>query len=477
MAARFGMIGLGTMGRNLVLNIADHGFEVCGYDRDENQRNRLLQESQGKPITIAASSQELINNLQTPRIIMLLVPAGKVVDIVIDELLPQLAKGDIIIDGGNSHFTDTERRYQALQNSGMHFIGMGVSGGEEGARNGPSMMPGGNTGSYELVKEILETVAAKADGEPCVAYTGHAAAGHYVKMVHNGIEYAIMQMISEIYGLLKISEFSNAELHDTFKEWNNAELQSFLVEITADVFAQKDIETGNDLVDMILDRAQQKGTGLWTSQSALELNVPTPTIDIAVTMRYLSSLKNERIAISKLFSYHQNNTDTDKGLIKNICKNALYFGFAIAYAQGIQLLQAASAFYKYDTDIKIVLKIWRGGCIIRSVMLNDLHEAYLQQSDLLNVIASPVFSNVLQQKRNDVVHLLKAAMDAGSPAAGFASALNYFDAYTSEKLPANLIQAQRDFFGAHTYERIDKDGSFHTKWEASPQPIPQGNGL
>lgn len=464
MPTQFGMIGLGTMGRNLVLNIADHGFEVCGYDRDENQRNRLLQEATGKPVTLATSTQELIDNLQTPRIIMLLVPAGKIVDIVINELVPQLAKSDIIIDGGNSHFTDTERRYQALQNSGIHFIGMGVSGGEEGARYGPSMMPGGNIESYELVKNILEAIAAKVGGEPCVAYTGHTSAGHYVKMVHNGIEYAIMQMISEIYGLLKAAGINNNELQHTFKEWNEAELQSFLVEITSEIVVKKDLETDNYLVDMILDKAQQKGTGQWTSQSALELNVPIPTIDAAVSMRYLSSLKNERLAISKIYQHH-NIVPVDKETLKNICRNALYFGFTIAYSQGISLLQAASAACHFETDIKTVLKIWRGGCIIRSAMLDDLHKAYLHQPDLLSILASSIFSNMLHQKRNDVVSFLKAAMAAGLPMAAFSASLNYFDAYITEKLPANLIQAQRDFFGAHTYERIDKAGNFHTDWK------------
>ena len=462
--AHFGMIGLGTMGRNMVLNLADHGFEVCGYDPNENQRQRLEEEAAGKPVTSAGSLQDLVNNLQSPKIIMMLVPAGKIVDAVIDGLLPLLQKDDIIIDGGNSHFIDTERRFQSLKTSGIHFIGMGVSGGEEGARNGPSMMPGGDKESYEQVKNILESIAAKAEGEPCVAYMGNTAAGHYVKMVHNGIEYAMMQMISEVYSLLKVSGFSNDELSTVFGEWNQGELQSFLVEITSLIFNKKDEETGKDLVDMILDRAQQKGTGLWTTQSALELNVPTPTIDIAVTMRYLSALKAERVKAAGYFDYHKTNIATDKEAIKTICSEALYFGFAIAYTQGIKLIQAASATSNYEIDIKKVLKIWRGGCIIRSAMLNDLHEAYLQEPDLQIVITSPLFSKKLSEKRNSVAALLKTSLDTGTPAAAFASALNYFDAYTSAQLSANLIQAQRDFFGAHTYERIDKEGSFHSNW-------------
>lgn len=303
MAARFGMIGLGTMGRNLVLNVADHGFEVCGYDRDAKQRQIMEDAGKGKPVSTAASSAELIAKLQTPRIIMLLVPAGKIVDAVINELVPQLQKGDILIDGGNSHFIDTERRYLALQDSGIHFIGMGVSGGEDGARFGPSMMPGGNIESYNLVKDILEAIAAKAEGEPCVAYMGHSAAGHYVKMVHNGIEYAIMQLISEVYGLLKNEGVTNEQFVELFADWDKGPLQSFLIEITSVIFKKKDPETGNDLVDMILDKAEQLGTGLWTSQSALELNVPLSTIDVSVSMRYLSSLKEARVAYSKQYNH------------------------------------------------------------------------------------------------------------------------------------------------------------------------------
>lgn len=467
MAIHFGMVGLGTMGRNFALNVADHGFEVCGYDRDEIQRSRLMQEALGKPVATATSSQELVQKLETPRIIMLLVPAGKIVDAVVDKLVPLLSKGDILIDGGNSHYTDTERRFKALQNSGIHFIGMGVSGGEEGARKGPSMMPGGDPESYRLVRDILEAVAAKApDGEPCVGYMGNSSAGHYVKMVHNGIEYAMMQMISEVYGLLKANGYSNAELHQVFDEWNHSELQSFLVEITAQIFLQKDPDTGNDLVDMILDKAKQKGTGLWTSESALELNVPTPTIDISVAMRYMSSLKEERVRLSKFYDHRKPCGEVTKDQLKECCKNALDFGFILAYAQGIELLESASANYKYGIDIKSVLKIWRAGCIIRSALLGDLYKAHSDEPGLENIIASKVFVPVLREKRAAVANLIRTAMNCGIPVAAFSSVLNYLDAYTSEHLPANLIQAQRDYFGAHTYERIDKGGSFHTNWKA-----------
>ena len=466
MSAHFGMIGLGTMGRNFTLNVASHGFEACGYDRDEKQRARLLLEAEGMPVSIATSSAELVQQLQTPRIIMLLVPAGKIVDAVIDELLPQLSKGDVLIDGGNSHYIDTDRRYNALQNSGVHFIGMGVSGGEEGARYGPSMMPGGNKESYELVKNILEAVSAKAaDGGPCVAYMGNTSAGHYVKMVHNGIEYAVMQMISEVYSVLKNAGFTNDELHELFKTWNEGELESFLVEITAEIFAKKDAETGNGMVDIILDKAKQKGTGLWTSVSALELNVPIPTIDVSVSMRYMSALKDERVRLSKLYSHQAVPLNVDKESLKNICRDALHFGIMMAYAQGIELLETASAQFHYEIEIKTVIQVWRAGCIIRSVLLSDLYNAYDKQPDLQNIIESNVFVPVLKEQRGQIVSFLKLAMDAGLPAAACAVSLNYFDAYTLGRMPANLIQAQRDFFGAHTYERVDKEGAFHTDWK------------
>jgi 6-phosphogluconate dehydrogenase len=472
MAAHFGMIGLGTMGSNLVLNVADHGFEVCGYDRDPAQQKRLLEEAKGKPVTAAASLPEFIQALQTPRIIMLLVPAGKIVDTVLTDLLPLVQKGDIIIDGGNSHFIDTERRYQLLQNSGVHFVGMGVSGGEEGARFGPSLMPGGNKESYKLVKDILESIAAKSDEGACVSFIGNTAAGHYTKMVHNGIEYAMMQLISEVYSVLKnAGNFSNVEFHELFTAWNQTELQSFLIEITADVFLKKDDDTQKDMVDLILDKAKQKGTGMWTSQSAMDLNVPIPTIDAAVSMRYISALKDERVKNAKLFSFHSNHSSVSKEQLALMCKNALHFGFLLSYAQGLQLLSVASAQYNYSINVGEVVRVWKGGCIIRSVLLNDLRKAYLQDSALSNIIASPVFQPVFSRLRPDVVALLKIALDNHLATASLASSLYYLDAYTTDRLPANLIQAQRDYFGAHTYERLDKEGSFHTEWVGKPPVV------
>lgn len=472
MAAHFGMIGLGTMGSNLVMNVADHGFETCGYDRDPVQQKKLLDEAKGKKVTTAASPAEFVQALQAPRIIMLLVPAGKIVDNVLNDLLPLVQKGDIIIDGGNSHFIDTERRYQLLRNSGIHFIGMGVSGGEEGARFGPSLMPGGNKESYELIKNIVEAIAAQSDEGPCVSFIGNTAAGHYTKMVHNGIEYAMMQLISEVYGILKnVGQFTNAELHDLFAEWNQKELQSFLIEITADVFLEKDGDTSVDLVDMILDKAKQKGTGMWTSQSAMDLNVPIPTIDAAVTMRYISALKDERVKNAKLYSAGSNGATADKKQLAAACKNALHFGFLLSYAQGLQLLTVASTQFNYGINISEVVRVWKGGCIIRSVLLNDLRKAYQQDSSLSTIIGSPVFQSLFTTLRKDVVSILKTAMDANLPLASLGASLHYFDACITERLPANLIQAQRDYFGAHTYERIDKIGVFHTEWEGKPPVV------
>lgn len=469
MSAHFGMIGLGTMGRNLILNIADHGFEAAGYDRDPAQQKRLEPEAMGKPVKALASLPEFVKALKTPRIIMLLVPAGKIVDNVLSDLLPLVQKGDIIIDGGNSHFVDTERRYHQLQGSGIHFIGMGVSGGDEGARFGPSLMPGGNTESYELVKDILQSIAASTDEGPCVAFMGNASAGHYTKMVHNGIEYAIMQLISEVYAILKtIGEFDNEELHRLFADWNKTELQSFLIEITADVFLKKDDDTGNELVDMILDKAKQKGTGMWTSQSAMDLNVPIPVIDAAVSMRYLSALKEERVKNATLYFSNGKKSNIDREQLIRLCKNSLHFGFLLSYAQGLELLGTASNEYKYGVDIAEVLRVWKGGCIIRSVLLNDLRKAYLQDNTLINIISSPVFRSLLVELKKDVIALLKSAMDNGIAVPSLAASLNYFDAYITGRLPANLIQAQRDYFGAHMYERIDKTGVFHAEWVSKP---------
>jgi 6-phosphogluconate dehydrogenase len=333
-------------------------------------------------------------------------------------------------------------------------------------------MPGGNKESYELVKDILESIAAISDEGACVSFIGNTAAGHYTKMVHNGIEYAMMQLISEVYGVLKnAGNFSNVEFHELFTAWNQTELQSFLIEITADVFLKKDDDTQKDMVDLILDKAKQKGTGMWTSQSAMDLNVPIPTIDTAVSMRYISALKDERVKNAKLYSFHSNHSSVSKEQLALMCKNALHFGFLLSYAQGLQLLSVASAQYNYDINVSEIVKVWKGGCIIRSVLLNDLRKAYLQDSALSNIIASPVFQPVFSRLRSDVVTVLKITLDNHLATASLASSLYYFDSYTSDRLPANLIQAQRDYFGAHTYERLDKEGSFHTEWVGKPPVV------
>ncbi len=465
MSAQFGMIGLGTMGRNLVLNMADKGVAVCGYDRNIDQQKRLAEEGAGKPVQVATNMQELVNSLETPRRIMLLVPAGKIVDTVIDEVSPLLQPGDIIIDGGNSHFTDTDKRIERLKPTGIHFTGMGVSGGEDGARLGPSMMPGGSADGYAELKNILEKIAAQTEDGPCVTFIGNGSAGHYTKMVHNGIEYAMMQLISEVYGILKkIGGLSNAELQQIFTDWNTTELQSFLIEITAEVFKKEDTETGQPLIDVILDKAKQKGTGMWTSQSAMDLNVPLPTIDVAVSMRYLSAMKDDRVSAAAKYPAYKSNTAVDKQQLISLCKDALHFGFLLSYAQGLQLLSVASTTYKYAINIADVIRIWKGGCIIRSVLLNDLQKAYKEDATLTNIIQSSVFVPVLKVLKNDTAALIALAITNSQPIAALSASLQYFTGYSTAQLPANLIQGQRDFFGAHTYERIDKPGSFHTEW-------------
>lgn len=470
MAAAFGMIGLGTMGLNLVLNIADKDIPVCGYDRDAAQREKARKAGQGKPVQVADSAAALVEALSRPRCIMMLVPAGKITDAVIDEFVPLLEPGDILIDGGNSHFTDTDLRIARLKDSGIHFTGMGVSGGEEGARKGPSLMPGGDPVAFSSLKTIFDKIAAQTEEGPCVTFVGNGSAGHYTKMVHNGIEYALMQLISEVYGVLKTrGGMSNDELQQTFAAWNNTALRSFLVEITAEVLSRKDDLTGNPLVDMILDKARQKGTGMWTSQSAMDLNVPLSVIDTAVSMRYLSSLKEARLQAAGIYPDNTPAAKADKALLTELCKDALHWGFLVSYAQGLHLLAVASASYQYNIVIADVIRIWKGGCIIRSVLLNELQQAYRQDPSLLNVILSPVFQQTFASLRHRVQELLQIAGAAAQPMAALASSLHYFDAFRSAVLPANLVQAQRDFFGAHTYERTDRPGIFHTQWEENPE--------
>jgi 6-phosphogluconate dehydrogenase len=464
--AQFGMIGLGTMGRNLVLNIADHGIPVCGYDRNPDQQRRLTEEGKDKPVQVAASMQDFVNSLSAPRRIMMLVPAGKIVDAVIDEIAPLLQPGDILIDGGNSHYTDTDIRIERLMDTGIHFTGMGVSGGEDGARSGPSMMPGGNIAGYAELQPILEKIAAQTADGPCVTFIGNGSAGHYTKMVHNGIEYAIMQLISEVYGVLKnVAGLNNDELHELFSKWDNGKLQSFLIEITAKVFVQPDDKDATkQLVDVILDRAGQKGTGMWTSNSALELHVPTPTINDAVTARDISVYKTERVQIEGYRTSAALTAAADKNVLIQQLHDALYFGIVSSYVQGMHLLRKASDTYNYQIDIAEVVRIWKGGCIIRSVILNDIRSVYVNNKELTNLLLDKNFYQQLIANRPALVEVLKTAMENNIGTPCLASSLNYVDMMGTGRLASNLIQAQRDLFGAHTYERIDAAGAFHTNW-------------
>ncbi|HUB59597.1 MAG TPA: NADP-dependent phosphogluconate dehydrogenase [Puia sp.] len=463
---KFGMIGLGVMGRNLLLNMADHGFAVTGFDLDA-AKTAALETSATPGTTVKGFNTlaEMVGALEKPRRMMMLVPAGKPVDDVINSLLPLLEKGDIVIDGGNSHYTDTLRRVKFMEEKGLHFMGVGISGGEQGARTGPSIMPGGDPEAYLHVRPLLEAVAAKVDGEPCVAHLGKDAAGHYVKMVHNGIEYAIMQLISESYDLLHRGlGLDNDELSRTYRNWNEGELQSFLIEITRDIFLKKDDKTGNRLVDMILDKAGAKGTGKWTSQDAMDLGVPIPVIDMAVCMRELSAYKEERTQAAALYKMPPTHIPVPTEVFIQQVQDALYFAFIISYAQGLAQLHIASKDLQMDIPMQDVVKVWRGGCIIRSSLLPIFFKAYQKNNQLPNLLLEPEVVQLLQGKKQNLRNVIIHAVHLGYPAAGLMSALSYFDAYRSEHMPTNLIQAQRDYFGAHTYQRIDEPGTFHTEW-------------
>lgn len=461
----FGMVGLGTMGRNLLLNMADHGFSIIGTDRDPGKLAYLEEEAAGKPARSASSNQEFIRLLKRPRAFMLLVPAGAAVDAVIRDVLPMLEPGDLIIDGGNSYFMDTEQRTRELAAQGIHFMGVGISGGEKGARFGPSMMPGGAKEAYEVVRSIFEAVAAKVNGEPCVTYLGSGAAGHYVKMVHNGIEYGLMQLISETYDLLKRGAgLTNDELHAVYKSWNEGELQSFLMEITEEIFLQPDSTTNGRLIDSILDAARQKGTGKWTSQSALDLGVPLSAIDVAVTMRYLSALKTERVAAANLLKGPKPATVGERETFIGQVRDAMYFATIVTYAQGMNMLRAASEEFGYGLNLHDIARIWRGGCIIRAKLLEHIADAYKTNPALPNLLVDTDLAKILVEKQVGIRSVASYAVTNGIPAPALLATLTYFDAYRSERLPSNLIQAQRDNFGAHTYERIDREGTFHTEW-------------
>lgn len=460
-----GMVGLGVMGRNFALNIADNGYPVMGLDKDQDKVSALEKEAGQKNVSGTAEPKAFISALKKPRTVMMLVPAGKAVDSVIGELVPLLDKGDLIIDGGNSHFTDTGRRYKELEEQGIHFMGVGISGGEKGARYGPSIMPGGSKEAYSRVQPIFEAAAAKVNGEPCVTWLGPGSAGHYVKMVHNGIEYGLMQLIAECYDLMKRGlDLSNDRLHQVFSEWNDGELESFLIEITAHIFTRQDDKSDGYLIDAILDSAGQKGTGKWASQDAMELQVPTPGIDIAVAMRDLSAYKEERVHARQFLEGPNAPFHGDKKQFIKQLRSGMYFSMITTYAQGLALLHAASAAYNYDLKLEGAAKIWRGGCIIRAGLLEPIREAYSRHEHLSNILVTPHFSKELLKRQQDLRSVVSRAAELGIPAPGLMASLAYFDGYRSERLPANLIQAQRDYFGSHSYERIDAEGTFHTQW-------------
>lgn len=458
---KLGMIGLGTMGRNLLLNMADKGFSVTGYDKDQKMVTKLEEEGKNHNLEGFSNIQNFINSLDTPRTLILLVPAGPIVDSVIAELKPLLTKGDIIIDSGNSHFSDTNRRVAELEKDGLHFFGMGISGGEEGARFGPSMMPGGDKNAYNVMKDVFEAIAAKVNNDPCVTYIGPGASGHFVKMVHNGIEYAIMQLLAETYGILKNGlGYSNQDIYKVFKTWNEGKLQSFLLEITADIFPVKDTETSNDLLDMIKDEARSKGTGKWTSEVSMELQLPVPTINEAVTNRDLSKYKALRVSLEEAFG----KKDTKIDISIDDLENAFYFAMISAYAQGLHLLVQASKEYKYELKLQEIAKIWRGGCIIRAKFLEDIYQAYANNNSLEHLFGDKKIQQILKDTLSGTRKTVVACVSSGIGIPAFASTLTYFDTITSARMPSNLIQAQRDFFGAHTFERIDKEGVFHANW-------------
>jgi 6-phosphogluconate dehydrogenase len=465
-----GMIGLGTMGRNLVLNLADHGFSVAAYDAAPERVEALAAEAAGKKAVAAKSLKEFVRLLRKPRAAMILVPAGKAVDQVLSGLLPLLARGDIIIDGGNSHYIDTDRRAATAQTAGFRYLGVGVSGGEEGARHGPSLMPGGPPEAYERVRPLFEAIAARVGEEPCVTWLGPGSAGHYVKMVHNGIEYGLMRLIAETYDLMKRGlRLSNDQLHDVYAAWNRRALRGFLIEITARIFRQADEMTGRRLIDMILDEAGALGTGLWTSESAMELHVAAPTIDTAVAMRDLSGCKRCREEqAARLSGPSPVFRGRPEELIGRL-ESALYVGMVVTYSQGMALLGRASGVLKYGLKLDAIARIWRGGCIIRSQLLEDIMAAYRETPDLTSLLADRRLAGEVQARQDDLRAVVAAAVERGLPAPGFMASLAYLDSLRSPWLPDNLIQAQRDYFGAHTYHRVDRAGTFHTRWNSGEE--------
>jgi 6-phosphogluconate dehydrogenase len=472
-----GLIGLAVMGENLVLNMESKGFTVAVFNRTTEVTEKFAAgRAKGKNIQPTRTIEEFVGALKRPRKAMIMVKAGKPVDAVIGQLVPVLEKGDVIIDGGNSLFTDTQRRCKDLEGRGIHFVGCGVSGGEEGALKGPSLMPGGPRESWEMIAPIFRKVAAQVDGEPCCRYMGPDGAGHYVKMVHNGIEYGDMQLICEAYAILKdVIGMQAPELADIFTDWNRGELDSYLIEITSQIFRKIDPDTGKPLVDVILDKAGQKGTGLWTLQSAIQQSVVISTINAAVEARVISSRKDERVASSKILPQPKpKKFNGDRKQLIDAVRNALYASKIVSYAQGMELLGAASIQYKWDLNFGDIATIWRGGCIIRAKFLNRIVEAYQRDRNLHNLLLDSYFTDIIEKTQDNWRVAVSTAVEHGVAVPAFSASLGYFDSYRSARLPSNLLQAQRDYFGAHTYERVDKPGVFHTEWmESDDKPAEQ----
>ncbi len=475
--ADIGLIGLAVMGQNLVLNMADHGFTVAVFNRTVSKVDDFLaNEAKGKSIVGGHSIEEFVSQLKQPRRVMLMVKAGKPVDEFIEHLLPHLGAGDIIIDGGNSNFQDTIRRCAYVESKGLQYIGTGVSGGEEGARNGPSIMPGGSPAAWPHVKDIFQAIAAKADGEPCCDWVGENGAGHYVKMTHNGIEYGDMQLICEAYSLLSAVGMTAPEIAEVFTEWNKGELDSYLVQITSEILAKLDPETGKPIVDVIQDTAGQKGTGKWTVISACDLGVPVTIIAEAVFARCLSAIKSERVDASKLLKGPKAVFRGDRKKFIEDVRQALYASKICSYAQGFQLMRAAAGEYKWNLNYGGIAQMWRGGCIIRSQFLGRIHDAFGGRKKVVNLLTVPFFRSATRKAQGSWRRVISQAVKLGVPVPGFMTALAYYDGYRSERLPANLLQAQRDYFGAHTYERTDKPAGqfFHTNWTGSGGSITAG---
>jgi 6-phosphogluconate dehydrogenase len=461
-----GLIGLAVMGQNLVLNMERNGFGVVVYNRTGSTTTAFMEgPASGKKITAAYTLEELFASLKKPYKVIIMVKAGAPVDEVIAQIKPYLEPGDLIMDGGNSHFRDTDRRSKEMEAKGNRYMGVGISGGEEGALWGPSIMPGGPREAYDLVEPILKSIAAKVNHEPCVTYIGPRGAGHFVKMVHNAIEYGDMQLIAESYDILHRGlGLSEDELHEIFSQWNKGPLSSYLIEITASIFTCIDDKTRKPLVEMILDEAEQKGTGRWTIQAALDLGVPVPTLSSAVEARTLSAYKVERMEAAKFFPMPVNRYKGDRAPFVNEVGDALYVSKICSYAQGMALLRKASEEYDNHFDCSEIARIWRGGCIIRARFLDDVQAAFKEKPSLSNLLIAPFFNKEVLTRHEALRHVVEASIESGIPTPGMSASLAYFDSYRSGRLPANLIQAQRDYFGAHTYRRVDQEGIFHTKW-------------